>query len=92
LAPNLLARRLLNEWEGIEMATTWHPDVDVTPTPREVENMALVLESRHGQFAVAVAEFFSTQHSLGGDAGRSWAWAGVAEIIRMRERDRLERR
>lgn len=66
----------------------WHPDEDVTPTPRDVGEMASVLEGRHGLFAVEVAEFFSTQHALGGDAGRCWAWAGVAETIRVRERQR----
>ena len=71
------------------MATKWHPDEDATPNPREVENMASVLEGRHGHFAVDVAEFFSTFHSLGGDAGRCWAWAGVAETIRIRERVRV---
>jgi hypothetical protein len=54
--------------------------------------MACVLEGRHGLFAADVAEFFSTYHSQGGDAGRSWAWAGVAETIRRREQDRLSER
>ena len=67
----------------------WHPDEDVTPTPRDVGEMASVLEGRHGLHAVDVAEFFSTQHALGGDAGRCWAWAGVAETIRVRERQRV---
>ncbi len=66
----------------------WHPEDDATPTPRDVEAMASVLEGRHGFFAAEVAEFFSSYHSLGGDAGRCWAWAGVAETIRKRERDR----
>ena len=39
--------------------------------------MVAVLEGRHGCWAADVAEFFSTMHSLKGDAGRSWAWAGV---------------
>ena len=63
---------------------SWHPEADTTPTPREVEAMAEVLEGRHGIHATDVAEFFSTQHSLAGDAGRCWAWAGVAERIRHR--------
>lgn len=70
------------------MPQHWHPDEDATPTPREVGEMASVLEGRHGAFAAQVADFFSTQHALGGDAGRSWAWAGVAETIRKREKVR----
>lgn len=74
------------------MTTTWHPDADVTPTPRDVDTMASVLEGRHGTFAAEVAEFFSSVHSQDGDAGRCWAWAGVAELIRKRERDRRTER
>ncbi len=70
------------------MTTLWHPDNDVTPTPRDVDMMASVLEGRHGQHAADVADFFSTYHSLEGDAGRCWAWAGVAETIRKRTKDR----
>lgn len=65
-----------------------HED-DATPMPRDVDFMACVLEGRHGMFAAQVAEFFSSFHSDRGDAGRSWAWAGVAETVRTRERDRL---
>lgn len=72
------------------MASSWHPDEDATPTPREVEFMAVTLEGRHGSHAADVAEFFSTLHSEKGDAGRSWAWAGVAELVRQRERRRLQ--
>ena len=67
---------------------SWHPDADVTPTPREVEAMAEVLEGRHGVHAAGVADFFSTHHCLSGDAGRCWAWAGVAETIKMRSEQR----
>lgn len=74
------------------MTAVWHPDEDVTPTPRDVQNMASILEGRHGHFAVEVAEFFSTAHSLSGDAGRTWAWAGVAEAIRQREKRRATER
>ena len=70
------------------MPQSWNANEDVTPTPWEVRDMACVLEGRHGRFAADVAEFFSTQHALGGDAGRSWAWAGVAETIRQRDRHR----
>lgn len=58
---------------------------DPTPPPRDVEFMALVLEGRHGIHAAEVAAFFSDYHSGLGDAGRSWAWAGVAEIVRRRQ-------
>ncbi len=74
------------------MPQPWHPDEDATPTPREVGEMACVLEGRHGHYAAEVADFFSTQHALGGDAGRSWAWAGVAETIRQRTKRRCTER
>jgi hypothetical protein len=67
----------------------WQPDGDATPTPRDVQAMAEVLEGQHGMHAADVADFFSTSHSLRGDAGRCWAWAGVAELVRQRVRDRL---
>ncbi len=69
----------------------WHPDADATPTPRDVAAMAEVLEGRHGTFAAEVAEFFASYHGEKGDAGRAWAWSGVAELVRNRERVRLER-
>lgn len=59
-------------------------DEDATPAPQDVEVMALVLEGRHGAFAAEVATFFSDYHSHRGDAGRSWAWAGVADVVRQR--------
>ena len=68
--------------------SNWHPEEDATPTPREVESMAEVLEGRHGVHATEVADFFSTLHSLKGDAGRCWAWAGVAEMLRRRSENR----
>jgi hypothetical protein len=71
------------------MNATWHANEDATPNPQEVDFMASVLEGRHGLHAADVAEFFSSLHSERGDAGRSWAWAGVAEIVRQRERTRL---
>jgi hypothetical protein len=70
------------------MVIGWHPDEDVTPTPAEVETMAAVLEGRHGAHAAEVADFFSEVHSRSGDAGRCWAWAGVAEVVRRREQVR----
>lgn len=72
------------------MSLHWHPDEDVTPTPREVDTMACVLEGRHGAHAAEVADFFSSLHSQKGDAGRCWAWAGVAEKVRQRARQRMQ--
>jgi hypothetical protein len=69
---------------GARAAALSQLEVDMTPTPGEVEAMVCVLEGRHGTFAADVAEFFATFHSLKGDAGRSWAWAGVAELARHR--------
>jgi hypothetical protein len=71
------------------MASGWQFRQDATPTPGEVEAMVAVLEGRHGTLAADVAEFFSTMHSLKGDAGRSWAWAGVAEMVRRKAEARL---
>jgi len=39
--------------------------------------------------AAEIAEFFATAHRLKGDAGRSRAWAGVAEAVRRRTQARL---
>jgi hypothetical protein len=69
---------------------TPHVEADPTPTPRDVGFMAEVLEGRHGALAADIADFFSVYHGQKGDAGRSWAWGGVAELVRMRERERLE--
>ncbi len=71
------------------MATGWHPEEDATPTPRDVDFMVSTLEARHGRYAAEIADFFSSVHAQSGDAGRSWAWAGVAERVRRREKDRL---
>jgi hypothetical protein len=65
-------------------APSWLADSDTTPTPADVLAMAEILEGQHGAFAADVAEFFSVSHSLRGDAGRCWAWAGVAETVRQR--------
>jgi hypothetical protein len=58
---------------------------------RECEAMAAVLEAKHGLHAAEVAEFFATMHIGTGDEFRSTAWTDVAEIVRSRERDRLQR-
>ena len=71
------------------MTPGWQFKEDATPTPNEVEAMVAVLEGRHGVWAADVAEFFSTMHGLKGDAGRSWAWAGVAEMVRRKLEARL---
>ena len=52
--------------------------------------MVVVLEGRHGIWAADIAEFFSTLHSLKGDAGHSWAWANVAERVRHRSQARQQ--
>lgn len=71
------------------MASGWNFQENATPTPGEVEAMVAVLEGRHGAWAADVADFFSTLHGLKGDAGRSWAWAGVAEMARRKAEARL---
>ncbi|MDX2259314.1 MAG: hypothetical protein NW205_10420 [Hyphomicrobiaceae bacterium] len=71
------------------MTPTTAQTVDLTPLPGEVEFMAATLEARHGQYAADVAEFFSSLHHQSGDAGRCWAWAGVAELVRKRTLSRL---
>jgi hypothetical protein len=52
--------------------------------------MAEVLEGKHGFFAAGIADFFALYHGQKGDAGRAWAWTGVAELVRTRERERLD--
>ncbi len=71
------------------MNDAFKQDRDPTPSPTDVEFMAAALEARHGLHAASVAEFFSNMHDLNGDAGRSWAWAGVAERVRQREKCRI---
>lgn len=71
------------------MTAMWQATDDATPSPQDVDFMASVLEGRHGLYAADVAEFFSSLHGERGDAGRSWAWAGVAETVRQRERKRI---
>jgi hypothetical protein len=66
------------------------PEFDLTPTPDEVEAVAALLESNHGDLAAEVADFFATQHSLEGDAARSWAWTSVVDCLRERERERFQ--
>jgi hypothetical protein len=67
-----------------------YPNVDFTPTPRDVCAMAEVLEGKHGSLAAEIADFFAIYHGEKGDAGRAWVWSGVAELVRNRERARLE--
>ncbi|HEU4377530.1 MAG TPA: hypothetical protein VFR73_03085 [Hyphomicrobiaceae bacterium] len=71
------------------MTSGWHFHEDATPSAGEVEAMVSVLEGRHGVLAAEVADFLSMFHSLKGDTGRSWAWAGVAELVRHRTEARL---
>jgi len=72
------------------MTSGWHACAYATPTPSEVDATVTVLEGRHGIWAAEVAEFLSTLHSLKGDAGRSWAWANVAERVRHRSQARQQ--
>lgn len=51
--------------------------------------MACVLEGRHGAHAADVADFFVAYHVISQDAGRSRAWAKVADLVRLREHRRL---
>ena len=71
------------------MAVCSHLDEDVTPVPREVEQMAAVLEGRHGVLAVDVADFFADLNGRRGDAARAWAWTVVGERIRRRGTARM---
>ncbi len=73
----------------LSMSADWTANVDVTPT---LDETALLLEGAHGIWAADIAEFFAAHHSLEGDAGRAWAWTGVAERVRHRERLRLAER
>ena len=75
--------------EPTPMDDAFEPENDPTPSPADVEFMAAALEARHGLHAASVAEFFSSMHDLKGDAGRSWAWAGVAARVRQREKCRV---
>jgi hypothetical protein len=72
------------------MTSAWHLRASSRPTPIEVDAMVAVLEGRHGIWAADIAEFFSTLHSLKGDAGHSWAWANVAERVRHRSQARQQ--
>lgn len=63
----------------------WQTTNDVTPTPDDVECFAVALESQHGMHAAHVAEFFAAMHGQRGDAGKAWAWHGVAALVRHRE-------
>ena len=78
----ICAKEDLNVW-------TTESEFDLTPTPDEVEAVACLLEGNHGELAADVADFIATQHSLDGDAARSWAWTSVVDCIREREREPL---
>jgi hypothetical protein len=72
------------------LRATLDTEMDVTPPPQDVGAMAEVLECKHGAHAAGIADFFALYHGQKGDAGRSWAWTSVAELVRNRERERLE--
>ena len=46
------------------MAATWHPDADVTPTPKDVESMASVLEDTVRRFGRAML-VIDARHYIG---------------------------
>ena len=71
------------------MTNLWH-DKPSTDEQHESDAMASVLEAMHGLYAAEVADFFSDLLSHTGDKPRSAAWAGVAERVRERQRDRME--
>lgn len=87
----VLASVLLKTANGktIAMRNFLQPENDVPPSLRDAECMAETLEARHGAHAAGIAEFFSSIHTHNGDAGRAWAWAGVAKHVRRRTRERL---
>lgn len=70
------------------MTPQWIRDPSSTPTPRDLETVALVLEGQHGLWAAEIAEFFADCHEQRGDIGRSWAWTGVADLVRARQLER----
>lgn len=70
------------------MTPQWIRNPDAIPTPRDLEQVALVLEAQHGYWAEAIADFFADCHEQRGDAGRSWAWMSVADLVRERQRRR----
>lgn len=69
------------------MANVWQekPFIDEP----QFDAMAGVLEAKHGQYAAAVADFFSAAHAQNGDKDRAVAWADVAERVRERQYERL---
>ena len=71
------------------MENIWQPNKPMNE--RECEAMAAILEAKHGLHAAEVADFFATMHTGYGDERCSSAWAEVAELVRTREHDRLER-
>ena len=69
---------------------TPNAEPDFRPTQSDVSAMAEVLEGKYGSRAAEIADFFAIYHGERGDAGRAWAWSGVAEAVRSREQARLE--
>jgi hypothetical protein len=65
-------------------------ELDFTPPPQDIGALAEVLEGKHGIYAAGIADFFALYHGQKGDAGRAWAWTSIAELVRTRERDRVE--
>jgi hypothetical protein len=65
-------------------------DLDFPRPPQDLGAMAEVLEGAHGSQAAGIADFFALYHGQRGDAGRAWAWTGIAELVRTRERERID--
>lgn len=70
------------------METNWKSGEAADESEHEHECMAATLEAQHGIYAAEVADFFSNTHHQQGNAIRAWAWAGVANLVRRRARER----
>jgi hypothetical protein len=57
---------------------------------KDINTMAIILESRHGILAREMAQFFASVHARLGDAERCWAWGGVASAVEQREQSRMD--
>lgn len=72
------------------MMICWQQGESATPFVIEAERLAATLEARHGVFAADIAEFFSELHAIKGNVSRAYGWAGVADVIRERTRERTD--
>ena len=74
----------------VTLRARWDSEADFSLAPRDVCAMAEVLEGLHGTLAAEIADFFAVYHGKRGDEGRACAWSGVADLVRRRERARLD--